>query len=80
MINKRRPYTRGVLIKRVKVRDLHRTLSLDILAIIATRYCHYGDDLDNLATLEITDVQVVADFLMCRGKKNLSKPQTVTNR
>jgi hypothetical protein len=23
--------------------DLHKTLSLEILAIIATRYCHYGD-------------------------------------
>jgi hypothetical protein len=24
--------------------DWHRTLLLDILAVIATRYCHYGDD------------------------------------
>jgi hypothetical protein len=39
--------------------DWHRTLSLDLLAVIATRYCHYGDDLDNLATLETADVQVV---------------------
>ena len=39
--------------------DRHRTLSLDILNVIATRYCHYRDDLDNLATLETADVQVV---------------------
>jgi len=39
--------------------DWDRTLSLDILAVLATRYCHYGDDLDNLATLETADVQVV---------------------
>ena len=39
--------------------DWQRTLSLDILAVIATRYCHYGDDLDNLTTLENADVQVV---------------------
>ena len=39
--------------------DWHRTLSLDILAVIAARYCHYGDDLDNMATLETADVQVV---------------------
>ena len=39
--------------------DWHRTLSQDILAVIVTRYCHYGEDLDNLATLETADVQVV---------------------
>jgi hypothetical protein len=39
--------------------DWQRTLSLDILAVIATRHCHYGDDLDNLATLETADVQVL---------------------
>ena len=32
---------------------------LYIVAVIATQYCHYGDDLDNLATLETADVQVV---------------------
>ena len=36
-----------------------RMLSLDILAVIAKRYCHYGDDLDNLATLETADVLAV---------------------
>ena len=39
--------------------EWHKTLSLDILAVIGTQYCHYGDNLDNLATLETTDVQVV---------------------
>jgi hypothetical protein len=39
--------------------DWHRTLSLDILVVIATRYCHNGEDLDNLATLETAEVQVV---------------------
>jgi hypothetical protein len=39
--------------------DWDRTLMLCILAVIATQYCHYVDDLDNLAALETADVQVV---------------------
>jgi hypothetical protein len=39
--------------------DWDKRLMLYILAVIATRYCHYGDEIDNLATLETADVQVV---------------------